>query len=806
MAEVSADAHVLVGACDDLLTPQPLGPFWDIAREDTSVAAPLRHGDRRAVMEALLALLARRPRPTVVVLEDTQWADEASLDVVMFLGRRIARTNGVLVLTYRDGEVDADHPLRQVIGGLPSQALLRLALDRLSADGVAAMVADRLLDADRVLGAIRVTEVLASGVETVPSSVHDSVLARVARLASDALILLRLVSIVPGGAEHALIERVLGPVIPDVGPCLQLGLLQVDDDGVSFAHELQRRAVESSLTATDRRRLNRRVLEALAGMAEPARLVHHARQADDAAAIIAYAPLAARAAMAIGSHREAVAHFRTLEPYLDRLTPADRAAVLDDWAREESYLDDPKALELSGRAIAVYRSVGDDVSLARALTFAVRIHELHGMPDRAEASAMEAVSILEAHPPNAALGAALGQVAWLRLMRGDDDRRGVEIADRAITIAEALGDDLTVSHALILKGAIQHSSDDRSGFSLVEEGYERAVQGGHHFMEVYALVNLAGLCGDIRDVARAADMARRARDTAARYELRSLEAYARAMYAEILLWQGDWTHAEDVATSVLGANPHAESIAWRTLGLLQARRGRAEAGTTLERMWSMAEVSGELQNVDPAAAALAEHMWLTDDHDPDRIRRLQEVYDRGRRSGFVWPSGALTFWMWQLGLLPTVPEGVTQFYRHTMEGDTEVAVAFWETRALPYDLALALMHGDHEARIRSLRILEDLGALGTAHRVRTMLRADGVHVPRGRSRPTREHAAGLTARQAEVLELLSQDLTNLEIADRLFVSHRTVENHVAAILMKLDVPTRQAAVASARSQGLLPGT
>jgi DNA-binding CsgD family transcriptional regulator/tetratricopeptide (TPR) repeat protein len=806
--EVRGRAHVLVGACDDLLTPQPLGPFWDVAREDASVAAPLHRGERQDVVEALLALLVRRPRPTVLVLEDTQWADEATMDVVMFLGRRIGRTNGLLVLTYRDGEVDAEHPLRQVIGALPAQVLVRLDLRRLSADAVAAMVADRHVDAGQVLALtggnpLFVTEVLASGTETVPSSVQESVLARVARLTPDDQALLRLVAVVPGGADHTLIDEVLGRQAADASACARVGLVTIGEDGVSFAHELQRRAVESSLTPKDRRELNRRVLAALSNRDEPARLAHHARQAGDAEATVAHAPEAARAAMAIGSHREAVAHFRALEPYLDRFSPTDRAVLLHDWAKEESYLDDPAALELVDWTVGAHRSAGDPVALARALTFAAGIQEVHGRPDEAEASALEAVSILESAPARAELAAALARLGWLRLMRGDDDRRGVEIADRAIAIAEATGADLTVAHALILKGAIEHSGDDRTGFALVEEGYRRAVQGGHRYMEVYALVNLAGLCGDIRDVARAADFARRARDTAARYELRSLETYAQAVYAEVLLWQGPWAQAEDAATSVLGANPHAETVAWRVLGVLQARRGRAEAAATLDRMWSLAEASGELQNVDPAAAALAEYMWLTDDRDPDRTRLLHEVADRGRRSGSVWPSGALAFWMWKLGLLPTIPQGSTQLYRQIMEGDSTAAAAFWEVRGLPYDQALALMHGDQPARIQALHILEELGATGTAHRVRALLRNDGVHVPRGRSRATRDHAAGLTARQAEVLDLLTQDLTNVEIADRLFVSHRTVENHVAAILMKFDVPSRHAAVDAAREQGLI---
>jgi DNA-binding NarL/FixJ family response regulator len=75
--------------------------------------------------------------------------------------------------------------------------------------------------------------------------------------------------------------------------------------------------------------------------------------------------------------------------------------------------------------------------------------------------------------------------------------------------------------------------------------------------------------------------------------------------------------------------------------------------------------------------------------------------------------------------------------------------------------------------------------------------------PRGRGRDTRRHAAGLTARQAEVLQLIDEGLTNTEIADRLFVSPRTVETHVSAVLTKLDSSTREEAVVRARADGLM---
>ena len=163
-------------------------------------------------------------------------------------------------------------------------------------------------------------------------------------------------------------------------------------------------------------------------------------------------------------------------------------------------------------------------------------------------------------------------------------------------------------------------------------------------------------------------------------------------------------------------------------------------------------------------------------------------------SGFLWPSGALAFWMWKLGLLTTVPDRVSDFYRWIIEGRWEAAADFWEAKGVPYERGLALMHGDEGAQ---------LAAIAAANRVRRKLLDEGVRVPRGKARSTREHAAGLTARQAEVLELLAENLTNVQIADRLFVSYRTVENHVAAILMKLDVASREAAVDTAIDLGIL---
>jgi len=808
LSDSQGGAHTLLGACDDLLTPQPLGPIWDIARQDSSLTQPLTEGDRRAVMEEVLNLLSRSLRPTVLVLEDTQWADEATLDLIKFLGRRIARANGLLILTYRDVEVDAEHPLRQVVGELPPQNLVRMSLNRLSAEAVTSMIEEESFDVDEVLALtggnpLFVTEVLASGTNAVPLSVRDSVLARASKVSPEARRIVDLVSVVPGDVERVLVDEIIQPTDEQLAEGASQGLLRIEDDTVAFAHDLQRRAIESSLTSAERRHLNQQVLSSLGKDADPSRLVHHAREAHDVEAIVQFAPIAAQRAMAIQSTREAVAHFRLLEPYLGRLPITEQADILEDWAREEYYLDNATSLELVDKAIEVRRSLKDDRALARTLTFAASIKRSNLQNADALVIAVEAVGILEPYGPSADLARALSIQAFISWLKYEDIPMSLLITDKARAVAEATTDQVAAISVLNTEGSMRHSGGDERGLSLVEESLRLAERGGYAYEEVRALINLAGMSGDDRNVERAIDFARRARDTAVRNEMPTFEADAQSMHSEFLLWKGAWVEAEDAASEFLGSMPTTATLAWRVSATLQARRGRTEARSALDRMWSLAETSELLTAMDPAAAALAEYMWLSGEDDPPWRRRLNDVLQMGLQAGRPWPSGAFAFWMWKLGLLDTVPQGTADFYGWIINGEHRTSAEFWRERGIPYEEGLALMHGDETEKIEAIRIFEKLGATATATKVRSELMDHGVKVPRGKSQATRDHAAGLTARQAEVLELLAQGLTNTEIADELFVSHRTVENHVSAVLMKLDVPNREAAVEAAHSQGIL---
>ncbi len=196
-------------------------------------------------------------------------------------------------------------------------------------------------------------------------------------------------------------------------------------------------------------------------------------------------------------------------------------------------------------------------------------------------------------------------------------------------------------------------------------------------------------------------------------------------------------------------------------------------------------------------------MWLTGDDDPDRIARFREVLNEGLRLENTWVGGDLAFWLWKLGELTEAPGRIAEPYRLVMVGKPVDAAAIWQAKGIPYERALALMDDDETTQLEALEIFETLGATTVAAKQRQALKNQGVSVPRGKRRETRRHGAGLTARQAEVLQLLDESLTNIEIADRLFVSPRTVEHHVAAVLTKLDSSTREEAVTQAHAEGLL---
>ncbi len=301
--EQSDSARVLWGGCDALLTPGPLGPLIEVADSTRGELARVVESEAKAheVAGELIRELRKR-QGTVLVLEDVHWADEATLDVLSLLGRRVEETRALVLVTYRDDALDRADPLRVVLGGLATEpAVSHLAVPRLSRHTVMRLAREQGVDADELYRKTEgnpffVNEVLAAGAEEIPRSVRDAVLARVSRLSPPARTLLDAVSVVPPRAELWLVEQLASEAMGHLDECLASGMLVAEPDAVVFRHELSRLAVEESVPPDRRLALHRSALGALAsplaGEPDLARLAHHAEAARDAEAVLRYAPAA----------------------------------------------------------------------------------------------------------------------------------------------------------------------------------------------------------------------------------------------------------------------------------------------------------------------------------------------------------------------------------------------------------------------------------------------------------------------------------------------------------------------------------
>ena len=201
--EAREHARVMLSACDDLMTPRTLGPLRDAALgRDGPLAAALADGEPvEDVFTALLEELAAEP-PTVLVIEDLHWADDATLDVLAYAARRVESAGALLVLTFRGDEVEPRHPLQRLLGVLASCPVHRLELTALSREAVRRLSAGTGADAEAVHRITRgnpffVTEALASPRDAVPASVMEAVLARVGRLGDECREALDQLSVVP---------------------------------------------------------------------------------------------------------------------------------------------------------------------------------------------------------------------------------------------------------------------------------------------------------------------------------------------------------------------------------------------------------------------------------------------------------------------------------------------------------------------------------------------------------------------------------------------------------------------------------
>ena len=810
--DLDPGARVLYGTCDDLSIPRPLGPIRDLAG---TVSAPLRHALSTGavpheIQSLLIAELELPPPPTVLVLEDVHWADDATLDSITVLGRRIGSLPALLVLTFRGGDASPSHPLRGAVGAIRADDSVFVELAPLSEIAVASLAGDHADDVYAATGGnpFYVTELLASRTtDDLPPSIANAVLGRASRLDDAERCLVELVSVVPNRVNTSVLDVVMPRWSAAAEEPERRQLLEVEPRYVRFRHELARHAIRSSIPIAARRRLHAEILEVLlAADADPADIVHHAEAAGAEDAVAEYALVAARSAAALESNREAYSHYRRASNFLDRLSAPDQGAVLEELATAAQVVGRlGEAIAAIDRAIAVFEALGDDASIGRCTRVLSRLYWFAGDGALARAKVREAIAILEPLGDSVELARAYAGFSQLAMLAHEIEQ-ALLWGERALELATRLGDEATRAHALVYLGTARMLLDPGEIAALLE-AHAVADAAGDRDEATRALVNLAYLLMVWVKPEAAIRYAQEALSYAREHEVHNLASYIAMTLAWLRLRAGDWDEAERVTRDELQRGVTvAQLLAKTVLAELAVRRGDRDASERLADLAVQADRTGDLQRIAPVLE-LATERGLTSGA-PMPTERFRQLVDELRARGGLPSCEAIRVVAWAgvagIGIDFEIDSSMSAPFSAMFKRDWLGAADAFADAGWTYDRALMLSLLDDEASlVEAIEIARALGAEPLTRRVAGRMRELEMSVPHGPRDATRANPAGLTARQLEVLSLLAEGLTNAEIADRLVVSPRTAEHHVAAVLTKLGAATRRDAAQRASELGLM---
>jgi DNA-binding CsgD family transcriptional regulator len=800
------EARWLWSGCDGLFTPAALGPLLDIAsRLDGELLQLCRaEAKRDQLYGALLRQLSDlRPR-TVIAIEDVHWADEATLDLLSYLGRRIQHLGVLLLVTYRDDALVTNDPLRLTFGALASQrATRRLSLPTLSISGVATLANGSGIDPTELHrltagNPFFVTELLQAGSDGLPVSVRDAVLARTRTLSTQARDALDTAALIGARMQAELLVSLIdNPLVTD--ELISHGLLIKDGDDLRFRHEIARVAIEGAIPPYRKAAIHTKIIEALlaSGSDDDARLAFHAEGAGNAELVLTYAPRAGRRAAALGARREAAAQYERALRFVPATDVRTRAELLDNLAKQLSFFEEWE--EKCSEAVALWNALGDSrresdslLSLAWGSWWLCR-----GTDFRQAGEA--ALKLAEPLGPSPQLAWASNTLAFRRMNEGRY-QDSLSLIRQVHGMAAQLGLGDVISDCLTLEAQVVRALGE-DWTAPMGAALQIALSGGHEFRAYNAFLFLYILyCADLRN-----DEAEQIFNDALAYcDLHDVgKPCLLAERAGVLEKLGRWDECVSTIGAVLDERKVTRANRMQSLSILakvMARRGQDGYWQYLDEARDSSIGLEEREWLIFVGLARIEAYWLEGRLDAARAE-LARIRDAS--AGLAVPYRRwLALWTRRLTGVAE-PVDLEPFASY-VAGDAAHAAELWDRLGYRYEAALALLDTKEETHLReSLAWLSNLGAEAAARLVRQTMRDLGIRsIPAGTRPATKAHPRGLTVREQQILELLSQGHSNEEISARLFISVRTVEHHVSAILGKLGVTTRKDAAREALKLGL----
>ena len=426
---------------------------------------------------------------------------------------------------------------------------------------------------------------------------------------------------------------------------------------------------------------------------------------------------------------------------------------------------------------------------------------------QSESFAIQAIELLESQPSSRAKAMAFSNMSQFRMLSGITEE-ALFWGEKAMQIAKELGNKNAISHALNNIGTVYMwiPSSKEKGIALLEESLVIAMKNGYHEHAARAYTNL-GNCGmDIKDYALTAKMVEQGIQYCEERNLYGLTSCLISCKARLNLEKGDWLTAENIADRLFkngNLPPIARIELLVMLAKIKMRRGEDGALALLLEAKPRAFGILELEYMIPVMAALLEYEWITGNNVVDE-KAVQLTITMVGKMGNMYKNSEFAYWLTRSGRREIHLKDHYPGYQMQNKKQAGQAATLWEKLGCPYEQALALYEGTEKDKKDAVSLVHALGALAIYEKWKQEMKASGIKsIPRGLRKSTQSNPALLTGRELDVLHLLKEGLQNKEIADRLFISPKTVDHHISSTLFKLEVNTRVKAVQEAEKLGIL---
>jgi len=808
-------AEIFWGACDDLFTPRPLAPLYDIAgMMNSRLTDKLEKGATRpSIFNELLNELNQKA-PNIIVIEDAHWADESTFDLIKFLAKRINKYRSFLIITYRSDETGPTHPLRLSFSNIPTKYFRRIELPPLSKNAVKILAEGFGKKDDSIFtktggNPFLITEILMNNQENIPATVKDLMSFRLSRLSPDSRSAVETLSVIPGAAKKWLLNLLIKDYSA-VDEALESGILKNENDSISYRHELLKIAVEESLSETKRFEKNSAVLKILLKQKniEPflARIIHHAARIADKEMIFKYVPPAAAQASRLGAHEQALKHYGTALQYSEHLSIEEQLEMMEGYAHE-CYLTArvEEGIKVCGSIKEILKDHQDPLREGENFRRLSRLLWYSGKDGEGEEYVIKAIDTLKELTPGSELAMSYSNLSQINMLREITDT-ALKWGEKAFELAQNLNNVEVEAHALNNIGTSKMFILDDTGEIYLKKSLGLSLQNNLHEHACRAYVNLGTVNLYRRNLSEADKFFTAGIDYSNEKDISLADLCITGEAAQIKLHMGKWDEAFDISYTIYERNkvPVMDRVLPLTvIGIIRARRNDPGAFKLLNEANDLVNGTGELMKLVKVKAARAEAFWLLNKLS-ENINELISCYETVKSSKNPWAIGEFAFWLWKGAGLSELPDPAAEPFLLQIKGDWQAAAEIWQKLKCPYEQALALSDGNEKAMKKAIEIFDGLGAAAASRFIKQKMRKTGIkNIPKGPRQSTKGNPSGLTERQMEILKLLAGGLSNSEIGNKLYISKRTVENHVSTIFAKLNIHSRIEAVTLVQSNQII---